>query len=322
MAQNTMPQWKGLFDWSMQHSDGTRPTDVDAVQKDPEKMKWCDAWASTVPCQVMLTVSCVHMMQLYALACAWKVICCGAVTQRLCIRMCTSFGSPGKGTFKCRLEGVMKTYMVDFDERMQSIQDGLGRSTNADASAREVQEAEALLDELLEIVESIDFARDLHTIGLQPFTASFEVWQHTPQGESLSLQCATRKKLQILELQLAAFSVVTVPDATLRAGGLPKLLELMQCPHASLRSRAADVVATSCQNNQPVQVSCPAALNVPRNTRSATSAPASACWQVQLLHATGVNVLRLKCSQLVAGPCRVVAHAGMVSKGRHHAGGS
>ena len=34
-----MPQWKGLFDWSMQYQDGTRPTDS-SIERDPEKQKW------------------------------------------------------------------------------------------------------------------------------------------------------------------------------------------------------------------------------------------------------------------------------------------
>ena len=36
-------------------------------------------------------------------------------------------------------------------------------------------------------------------------------------------------------------------------GGLPTLLSLLQDPHASLRWRAAEVVATCVQNNPPVQ---------------------------------------------------------------------
>ena len=36
-------------------------------------------------------------------------------------------------------------------------------------------------------------------------------------------------------------------------GGLPTLLSLLQDPHASIRWRAAEVVATCVQNNPPVQ---------------------------------------------------------------------
>ena len=39
-------------------------------------------------------------------------------------------------------------------------------------------------------------------------------------------------------------------------GGLPTLLGLLQDPHASIRWRAAEVVATCVQNNPPVQQVC------------------------------------------------------------------
>jgi hypothetical protein len=38
---SSMPQWKGLFDWSMRFHDGTRPSDMGSARADPEKMKWC-----------------------------------------------------------------------------------------------------------------------------------------------------------------------------------------------------------------------------------------------------------------------------------------
>lgn len=103
-----------------------------------------------------------------------------------------------------RLEEVMKKYMVDFTERMSCIQEGLTASTNDGASSEQVRTAECLLEELMEIVESIDFARDLRSIG-----------------------------------------------------GLPVLKALVQGVHPSLRWRAADVIATCCQNNLPVQVCVP-----------------------------------------------------------------
>jgi hypothetical protein len=59
----------------------------------------------------------------------------------------------------------MKQYMVNFAERMQTIEQSLARSASSDAATEEVQEAEALLEELQDIVESIDCARDLTSIG-------------------------------------------------------------------------------------------------------------------------------------------------------------
>ena len=91
--------------------------------------------------------------------------------------------------------------MVDFAERMDSIRQGLSTGTDSSASAQDIQNAERLLEELSDIVEEIDFARDLRSIG-----------------------------------------------------GLPVLKSLVQCDHPTLRWRAADVIATCCQNNLPVQV--------------------------------------------------------------------
>lgn len=42
MAEDSsMPQWKGLFDWSMSYHDGTKPTDFSSIDLDPQKIKWC-----------------------------------------------------------------------------------------------------------------------------------------------------------------------------------------------------------------------------------------------------------------------------------------
>ncbi len=45
----------------------------------------------------------------------------------------------------------------------------------------------------------------------------------------------------------------TRPPDLHKIGGLPVLLELLESPHASLRWRAAEVVATCVANNPPVQ---------------------------------------------------------------------
>jgi hypothetical protein len=40
-ARDSMPQWKGLFDWSMSYQDGTKPTEFgERGPPDPQKLKW------------------------------------------------------------------------------------------------------------------------------------------------------------------------------------------------------------------------------------------------------------------------------------------
>lgn len=97
------------------------------------------------------------------------------------------------------LTEALKSAMVDFGDRLQDITAELagGPEIGADVLA----EKEQLLDELMEIVENIDQARDLHTVG-----------------------------------------------------GLSALLGLLDAQHATLRWRAAEVIATCAQNNPHVQL--------------------------------------------------------------------
>jgi hypothetical protein len=123
------------------------------------------------------------------------------------------------------LEKALAEYTRDHAQRMREIKEVLdsgegeeaqeeheakkqrqnGASTDATTATRittttTLEEKQELLDELHDIVENIDHARDLVKIG-----------------------------------------------------GLPTLLRLLRSPHASLRWRAADVVAASAANNPPVQ---------------------------------------------------------------------
>ncbi|DBB04979.1 TPA: hypothetical protein ACH3X3_010256 [Trebouxia sp. C0006] len=92
---------------------------------------------------------------------------------------------------------AMAQYTVDHVGRMKHIKATLDQP---DETADAVQKKQDMLEELLDIVDNIDYARDLHTIG-----------------------------------------------------GLPTLLSLLQDSHASIRWRAAEVVATCVQNNPRVQ---------------------------------------------------------------------
>jgi hsp70-interacting protein len=109
------------------------------------------------------------------------------------------------------LEKALAEFTQDHAQRMREINAALGgegegeqggnkADEQAASSASAVARKAELLDELHDIVENIDHARDL-----------------------------------------------------VKVGGLPTLLRLLRSPHASLRWRAADVLAASAANNPPVQ---------------------------------------------------------------------
>lgn len=58
--------------------------------------------------------------------------------------------------------------MVDFSKRMEDMMGSLQEASAKNADQVHVQHAVNLLEELHEIVESIDFARDLKSIGGLP----------------------------------------------------------------------------------------------------------------------------------------------------------
>jgi len=63
----------------------------------------------------------------------------------------------------------MRAYMKDLGKRMKEIKSALDTapspSPTPTKTAEQLREEEAMLDELVEIVESIDYARDLHKVG-------------------------------------------------------------------------------------------------------------------------------------------------------------
>mmetsp|Transcript_20175 Transcript_20175/g.43960 ORF Transcript_20175/g.43960 Transcript_20175/m.43960 type:complete len:420 (-) Transcript_20175:533-1792(-) len=128
MEQGSFPVWKGLFDWSLKFQDGTKPSNFKPEEFTPERRAW--------------------------------------------------------------LEEALKHYMANFADRMKEIKELLEKSQPAAAAdsmqhgakardqdqadteegeeERMLEEKEALLDELMDIVASIDYARDLHKIGGLP----------------------------------------------------------------------------------------------------------------------------------------------------------
>ncbi|GAB4821321.1 hypothetical protein N2152v2_008367 [Parachlorella kessleri] len=63
------------------------------------------------------------------------------------------------------LENALKSYMVDLGARMKEIKETLDGSQTRPTT---LEEKEMLLEELMELVEGIDQAKDLHTIGGLP----------------------------------------------------------------------------------------------------------------------------------------------------------
>ncbi|GLC35278.1 hypothetical protein PLESTM_000302600, partial [Pleodorina starrii] len=188
----SLPQWKGLWDWSIKYADSTgsgfRPEDVD-----PDKMKWLDE--------------------------------------------------------------ALKQYMVDLSARMRDIKTALQRDTTttttaaaaaaaaaaggpgrgddqqlgSETAAADLEEREALLDELMDIVSSIDYARDLHKIGGLPVL--------------LELLASPHPSLQWRAAEVVATCVANNPPVQqwfLEGGVLPQLLQLAGPSerHPTVRTKA------------------------------------------------------------------------------------
>ncbi|KAG2483843.1 hypothetical protein HYH03_017299 [Edaphochlamys debaryana] len=176
------PEWRGLWEWSMKHADGTGPGRFRPEDVDHDKMKWLDA--------------------------------------------------------------ALKHYMVDFASRMKDIRDKLSRDTplgtaassaadaggwdaggggagsggdgGPDGGMTDLEEREALLDELMDIVGSIDYARDLHKIGGLPVL--------------LELLASPHPSLRWRAAEVVATCVANNPPVQewfLAGGVLPPLLALL-----------------------------------------------------------------------------------------------
>ncbi|KAG2426037.1 hypothetical protein HXX76_013227 [Chlamydomonas incerta] len=214
----SLPQWKGLWDWSLKHADGTggsrfRPEDVD-----PEKMKWLDA--------------------------------------------------------------ALKSYMVDFGARMRDIKTRLASDTAAAAAAAgagkdqapdadgeagedaEVEEKERLLEELMDIVGSIDYARDLHKIGGVPVL--------------LELLEAPAPGLRWRAAEVVATCVANNPPVQewfLEGGVLPRLLALAQPTQpATCRTKALLAISGLIRHFAPGLAALRAAGGLPVVVEAAKAA--------------------------------------------------
>lgn len=97
-------------------------------------------------------------------------------------------------------------------------------------------------------------------LSQQHISITFSASQHTDARATLCIisVCICCICLHCIRWTLlkpkCSFSTPVVLAADLHTiGGLPTLLSLLQDPHASIRWRAAEVVATCVQNNPPVQ---------------------------------------------------------------------
>ncbi|KAI3424718.1 hypothetical protein D9Q98_008107 [Chlorella vulgaris] len=158
-----------------------------------------------------------------------------------------SIAQQGDGTAAARplteqdrswLEGALKSAMIDLSKRMQDIKatlDGGEAATAAesDAEPATLQQKEQLLDELMDIVDSIDLARDLHTIG--------------GLTTLLELLDSPHPSLRWRAAEVAATCAQNNPDvqkAFLEGGALLRLLPLLHDADSTVQTKA--LLAISC----------------------------------------------------------------------------
>lgn len=138
----------------------------------------------------------------------------------------------------------MKGAVVDLEERLKDLKTSLERgvaaekagaaSSSADASASEVSSMEAALENLIELVEIVDFARDLHAIGGLPVLKD--------------LLSSSQPGLRARAAEVVGTCVqncVTVQESFYEGGILEALLPLADDSVASVRGKG--LFALSCQ---------------------------------------------------------------------------
>lgn len=125
---------------------------------------------------------------------------------------------------------AMSQYTVDHVGRMRQIKAALDQSAEA---ADAVQQKENMLEELLDIVDNIDYARDLHTIGGLPTL--------------LGLLQSSHAGIRWRAAEVVATCVQNNPPVQqwfMEGCAMPKLLQLMHDEDGSCRSKA--LLALSC----------------------------------------------------------------------------
>lgn len=128
---------------------------------------------------------------------------------------------------------AMAHYMQDFTERMRIIKVKLGADGGESGEAASLPEKEHLLDELIEIVESIDYARDLRSIGGLPILLALL------QCEEPSLRWRAAEVLAT-----CAQNNPPVQEWFMEAGAMPALIERLADEDGTVRQKA--LMALSC----------------------------------------------------------------------------
>jgi hsp70-interacting protein len=160
------------------------------------------------------------------------------------------------------LEEAMKEAMVDLNKRMQDIKSTLDQAaletststTSSDAQQEQeqrqqqqrVEDYERLLDELVEIVESIDYARDLATIG-----------GLSTLLDLLSLSSTPHPSLRWKSAEVIATCVQNNPavqHSFMEGGVLPPLLSLLSDPHPTCRTKSLLALSCMIRGHPPAQL--------------------------------------------------------------------
>lgn len=190
------------------------------------------------------------------------------------------------------LENALKTAMVDLGNRMKDIKESLDASGSETQPSDEIpgsrlstpslQEKEQLLDELLDLVESIDQAKDLSTIGgLQTLLTL--------------LQGGTSPSLQWRAAEIIATCVQNNPSVQeifLRDGCMSAIWPLLD--HDNVTCQIKALLAMSCMIR-----GCPAALQWFREQRGISKT-------VDLLSNTEDIRIQRKCLHILEYALRAV----------------
>lgn len=149
------------------------------------------------------------------------------------------------------LEEALKDYMKDFVQRMQEIKKEL--DGNAEISEESVEQRENLLDELVDIVCSLDYARDLQKIGGMPTL--------------LDLLGAAHPSLRWRAAEVIATCVANNPPVQkefLEGGALPCLLVLLSDSNVTVQTKGVLAISSLVRCYPPALAAFRASSGVQR----------------------------------------------------------